>query len=427
MPEAVIHVEHLGKRYRIGTAAERHDTLRDAIVHVAKSPLRVARRVARTGRTDANNARDGADTVWALRDVSFDVHRGEVLGIIGRNGAGKSTVLKILSRITEPTTGRAVVHGQVGSLLEVGTGFHPELTGRENVFLNGAILGMGRSYIEQHFDEIVDFSGVETFIDTPVKRYSSGMKVRLAFAVAAHLQPEVLIIDEVLAVGDVGFQKKCLGKMQDVATSGRTVLFVSHNMAAVRSLCHRCLLMHGGSVHMNGAPDAVVERYLELHEDVDPRAERTTLAADRGGPGFVLHYTDTPASITADCGDPLAIAFEIETPAPLDEASVGLTFVNTVGDPVVSMSSKVQNVRSAQGTSRRWRVRCDLGRIPLNAGSYTAKVYLGDGMNDIARFTGAFALRVMEHDVFGWGKELPDVRNWGPVYWAPQWDIHPSA
>src|SRR5690348_1545292 len=317
MPDAVIRVEHLGKRYRIGTAAERHDTLRDAIVHVAKSPLRVARRVVRTGRTDANSARDGADTVWALRDVSFDVHRGEVLGIIGRNGAGKSTVLKILSRITEPTTGRAVVHGQVGSLLEVGTGFHPELTGRENVFLNGAILGMGRSYIERHFDEIVDFSGVEKFIDTPVKRYSSGMKVRLAFAVAAHLQPEVLIIDEVLAVGDVGFQKKCLGKMQDVATSGRTVLFVSHNMAAVRSLCHRCLLMHGGSVHMNGAPDAVVERYLELHEDVDPRAERTTLAADRGGSGFVLHYTDTPASITADCGDPLAIAFEIETPAPL--------------------------------------------------------------------------------------------------------------
>jgi len=424
--DAVIRVERLGKQYRIGTATVRHDTLRDALVHAAKTPVRLMQRVGR-GRGGARG--EGDDIVWALRDVSFEVARGEVLGIIGRNGAGKSTILKVLSRITEPTTGRAVVHGQVGSLLEVGTGFHPELTGRENVFLNGAILGMGRAYIERHFDEIVDFSGVEKFIDTPVKRYSSGMKVRLAFAVAAHVQPEILIIDEVLAVGDVGFQKKCLGKMHDLAGGGRTVLFVSHNMAAVRSLCHRCLLMHGGTVQMDGAPDPVVERYLALYEEPESWSERTVLRADPGfgGNDFALHYTETPASVAAPCGDLLSIEFDIESPKPMGEATVGLSFRNATGDPVVSMSSKVQNVRSARGPSRRWTVRCDLGRLPLNAGTYTVRVYIGDGLNDVARFDNAFALHVQPHDVFGWGNALPGVRAWGPVYWAPDWDIHPTT
>src|SRR5690242_7077513 len=210
MSNLAIRAEGLGKRYRIGTAAKRHDSLRDALTNMITAPVRNFRQL-RGGGVDG--VEDEAGVHWALRDVSFDLRDGEVLGVIGRNGAGKSTLLKVLSRITEPSTGRAVVRGRVGSLLEVGTGFHPDLTGRENVFLNGAILGMGRAYIERHFDEIVDFSGVEKFIDTPVKRYSSGMKVRLAFAVAAHVQPEILIIDEVLAVGDVGFQKKCLGKM----------------------------------------------------------------------------------------------------------------------------------------------------------------------------------------------------------------------
>jgi lipopolysaccharide transport system ATP-binding protein len=425
MQDAVIRVDSMGKRYRIGLAAQRHDTVREAIVHAASTPFRNLRRMRH--REQGSGVQD--DTVWALRSVSFEVQRGEVLGIIGRNGAGKSTVLKILSRITEPTTGRAVVRGQVGSLLEVGTGFHPELTGRENVFLNGAILGMPRSYIERHFDEIVDFSGVEKFIDTPVKRYSSGMKVRLAFAVAAHLQPEILIIDEVLAVGDVGFQKKCLGKMHSLAGGGRTILFVSHNMAAVRSLCSRCLLVADGVIDMDGTPDAVVERYLQLHEEVDTESERSSLAADRqfGGHDFVLHYTSTPPALALLCGDELTMEFDIEGPKPLAETTVGITFLTTAGEPVMGMSSKVQNVRSAAGSARRWTARCDLGRLPLNAGSYVARIHFGDGLNDIARFSSAFQLRVQEHDVFGWGNALPNLRSWGPVYWAPEWDIHPTT
>ncbi|HEX5436697.1 MAG TPA: polysaccharide ABC transporter ATP-binding protein [Gemmatimonadaceae bacterium] len=427
MHDSVIQVERLGKQYRIGTAAVRHDTLRDAIVHVAGAPARSLRRVRPAGRGLGNDA-ERADLVWALRDVSFDVRRGEVLGIVGRNGAGKSTVLKILSRVTEPTTGRAAVHGQVGSLLEVGTGFHPELTGRENVFLNGAILGMERSYIERHFDEIIDFSGVERFIDTPVKRYSSGMKVRLAFAVAAHLQPEILIIDEVLAVGDVGFQKKCLGKMQDIAGGGRTILFVSHNMAAVRSLCSRCLLMQHGEIYMEGSPDAVVDRYLELYEEVDSQTDRTSLRADRehGGNAYTLHYTRTAAATTIECGQPVTLAFEVEMPKASEQATVSLTFINSAGDLVVSMSNKVQNVPSSTGPSRRWAVVCDLGQLPLNAGSYGVRVHVGDGMRDVARFGNAFVLHVREHDVFGWGNALPGVRSWGPMYWTPAWDIHPA-
>jgi lipopolysaccharide transport system ATP-binding protein len=220
MSEIAIRVEKLSKRYQIGVAQQRHDTLRDALgANLAR--LRPTRRAPRAARH--------ADEFWALRDVSFEVKRGEVVGIIGRNGAGKSTLLKILSRITEPTSGQAQIHGRVGSLLEVGTGFHPELTGRENIYLNGAILGMRRFEIERKFDEIVAFAEIERFLDTPVKRYSSGMYVRLAFAVAAHLEPEILLVDEVLAVGDAAFQKKCLGKMGDVAKEGRTVLFVSHS------------------------------------------------------------------------------------------------------------------------------------------------------------------------------------------------------
>ncbi|HEX8394653.1 MAG TPA: ABC transporter ATP-binding protein [Longimicrobium sp.] len=250
MSNTAIRATGLGKSYRIGAAAERSGSLREALSGAGRRALRGLRSRPH-------------ETVWALRDVSFEVGHGEALGIIGRNGAGKSTLLKILSRITEPTTGRADVYGRVGSLLEVGTGFHPELTGRDNVFLNGSILGMDREYIARRFDEIVDFSGVERFIDTPVKRYSSGMYLRLAFAVAAHLEPEILIIDEVLAVGDASFQKKCLGKMEDVAHEGRTVLFVSHDMAAVSRLCGRTLLLDQGGVLAHGATSTVLQAYLQ--------------------------------------------------------------------------------------------------------------------------------------------------------------------
>jgi lipopolysaccharide transport system ATP-binding protein len=259
--DTVITVEGLGKQYRIGAVKDANPTLRDAIAGAAVAPLRRLRhRGASTGgRTEV---------MWALRDVSFDVQSGDRVGVIGRNGAGKSTLLKVLTRITQPTEGRVELTGSVGSLLEVGTGFHPELTGRENISLNGAIIGMRRAEVRAKFDDIVEFAEIGKYIDTPVKRYSSGMYVRLAFAVAAHLEPEILIVDEVLAVGDLEFQKKCLGRMGDVAREGRTVLFVSHNMGAISSLCSRALLLDGGRLVASGPTSDVVGEYITRGLDV---------------------------------------------------------------------------------------------------------------------------------------------------------------
>ncbi len=259
MGELAVRVEGLGKEYRLHGPREGYPTLRDRVNRVISAPF---------GARRGGKLPEQPSAFWALKDVSFDVRPGEVVGIIGRNGAGKSTLLKILSRITEPTEGEVDLNGRVGSLLEVGTGFHPELTGRENVYLNGAILGMKRSEIARKFDEIVAFAEVEKFIDTPVKHYSSGMYMRLAFAVAAHLEPEILIVDEVLAVGDAEFQKKCLGKMGDVAKGGRTVLFVSHNMNAVRSLCTRAIVLRAGQAAFDGATVDAVPVYLDQPEDL---------------------------------------------------------------------------------------------------------------------------------------------------------------
>jgi lipopolysaccharide transport system ATP-binding protein len=251
MSNIAIRVENLGKQYRIGRLQQRHDTLRDQLSAFLKSPH----------KGNGQNQKS-EESIWALKDVSFEINRGEVVGLIGRNGAGKTTLLKVLSRITEPTEGIADLHGRVGSLLEVGTGFHPELTGRENIFLSGAILGMHRAEIDRKFDEIVAFSEIEKFLDTPVKRYSSGMYVRLAFAVAAHLDPEILLVDEVLAVGDTAFQKKCLGKMGDATREGRTVVFVSHNMGAIEGLCSRVFWLDGGSIKSSGLASRIVSEYL---------------------------------------------------------------------------------------------------------------------------------------------------------------------
>ena len=260
MSDLAISVTDLGKRYRIGGRQQRHETFMAALSAALASPFRRLRNLGKPVPRD--------ELFWALRGVSFDLKSGEVLGIIGRNGAGKSTLLKLLSRITEPTEGRMEIHGRLGSLLEVGTGFHPELTGRENIYLNGTILGMKRREVSRKFDEIVEFSGIQRFLDTPVKRYSSGMYVRLAFAVAAHLEPEILVVDEVLAVGDVEFQKKCLGKMSEVASAGRTILFVSHNMAAIKTLCTRAMLVHEGRVAHDGDVDETVARYLDLNSPI---------------------------------------------------------------------------------------------------------------------------------------------------------------
>ncbi len=270
-----IKLENISKCYRIGLQEDTFDNLAETVSHFIKSPLNNFRKYRSLYKfEDLNPAQDNvpSDIIWALRDVSFEVEQGEIVGLIGLNGAGKSTLLKILSKITYPTSGRATIRGRISSLLEVGTGFHPELTGRENVYLNGTILGMRRKEIDKKFDEIVDFSAVEKFIDTPVKRYSSGMKVRLAFAVAAHLEPEILLIDEVLAVGDVRFQKKCLNKMQDVGQQGRTVLFVSHNMRTVTRLCPRTILLNGGRVQVDGPAHRVVSAYM--NSDNTKLAER---------------------------------------------------------------------------------------------------------------------------------------------------------
>ena len=270
MNDIAIQVDDLGKRYRIGTKEARQDTLGATLATLVRRPIQNLRNLRQLTRFDDEN-RD--DIVWALRNVSFEVKRGEVLGVIGHNGAGKSTLLKILSRITKPTSGRVRIAGQVSSLLEVGTGFHPELTGRENIYLNGTILGMRKAEIDKKFDEIVDFSGIERFIDTPVKRYSSGMQVRLAFSVAAHLEPEVLLIDEVLAVGDAAFQRKCLGKMENVARDGRTILFVSHNMGAISNMCHRSLLLNRGQIHKIGETQHVIDTYFrDIGENIQSGA-----------------------------------------------------------------------------------------------------------------------------------------------------------
>ena len=318
MSAPIITVENLSKCYRIQHQQERqrYVALRDVITSKVKGLF--------GSRQSAVGNQQSEEDFWALNDVSFEIKRGEAVGIIGRNGAGKSTLLKILSRITEPTTGRVRLRGKVASLLEVGTGFHPELTGRENIFLNGAILGMPQAEIRRKFDEIVAFAEVEKFLDTPVKRYSSGMYVRLAFAVAAHLEPEILIVDEVLAVGDFEFQKKCLGKMQDVSREeGRTVLFVSHNMGAVATLCRKGILLDHGGVACHSSIEQVVERYLAadpVEETADPAAFRhpgqgefaRMLDIRREGPAEGIAY-----------GDSLVFRFKLEGRANLDELSIG--------------------------------------------------------------------------------------------------------
>jgi lipopolysaccharide transport system ATP-binding protein len=289
MSDIAIKVENLSKSYLVGhndAQAERYTALRDVIARNGKNLARKTRDMLK-GKAIIQG--DEVEEFWALKDINFEIKQGDRVGIIGRNGAGKSTILKILSRITEPTTGRITINGRVASLLEVGTGFHPELTGRENIFLNGAILGMSRKEIQCKFDEIVDFAEVERFLDTPVKRYSSGMYVRLAFAVAAHLEPEILVVDEVLAVGDAQFQKKCLGKMEDVASKGRTVLFVSHNMGALLNLCNQAILLNQGKMISQGETDSIVKEYNALGKETEGEIMWSDRNAAPGNEKIRLH------------------------------------------------------------------------------------------------------------------------------------------
>jgi lipopolysaccharide transport system ATP-binding protein len=297
MSEMAIRVENLGKQYQIGHRQEAYGTLRDAIAAAALAPWRMMRQRGRTGK---------ASQIWALQEASFAVRQGEVLGIIGRNGAGKSTLLKILARVTHPTSGWAEVRGRTGSLLEVGTGFHPELTGRENIYLNGAVLGMKKTEIRRKFDEIVAFAEIEPFLDTPVKRYSSGMYMRLAFAVAAHLEPEILIVDEVLAVGDAAFQKKCLGKMKMVAREGRTVIFVSHNMAAIGTLCSSAIVLGRGKIIYSGTPNHCISFYGEQNS----QKQGATWTRSPGETPGSLTITQVSSLLTGEQPN-LALALEV--------------------------------------------------------------------------------------------------------------------
>jgi len=396
----IIKVEDLSKLYYLGGSGAAYSTLRETVMDLARRPLRYLRGNSNT------------QILWALKDVSFEVAPGDVIGIIGRNGAGKSTLLKVLSRIAEPTTGRVELYGRVASLLEVGTGFHPELSGRENIFLNGSILGMTRKEIETKFDEIVAFAEVEKFMDTPVKRYSSGMYVRLAFAVAAHLEPEILIVDEVLAVGDAAFQKKCLGRMRDVASTGRTVIFVSHNMAAVSSLCSKAMVLWEGKVEYPlGSVEGAIQQYLsQVHKITKTKlADRT----DRQGNGKVRIKDFVTCDKQGNELEYLATGQEVDfriyyssNEANLQNVSVAIGISsNSLG--FVSMLSNQVAGDTFESIARDGYFTCKIKKLPLAPGSYTANLTIRANDVILDWIQQAVTLVVEPGDFYGTGRMPP--------------------
>jgi lipopolysaccharide transport system ATP-binding protein len=411
---AALSINGLGKCYQIGLRPEKYLTFRDALVSMAKAPF--ARIAGLRGSGPAKGR------FWALRNVSFDVNAGEVIGIIGRNGAGKSTLLKVLSRIVEPTEGSARLRGRVASLLEVGTGFHLELTGRENIYLNGAILGMHKAEIDRKFDQIVDFAETEQFLDTPVKRYSSGMYVRLAFAVAAHLEPEILIVDEVLAVGDAQFQKKCLGRIQQVAQSdGRTVLFVSHNIGAVTHLCNRAVFLQSGELKKIGKTEEVVEYYMnsDLADSEKDLLRRVRLY------GFLpmlrsLDCRPDGAAPRAQCGGGVDFLIGLDVPHTLSSASLALVISSDQGYRVLGFNSRLElgPQRFAAGART---VRCRVDALPLAPGRYTIEVGVASGDKLVDYVEHAGILDVEYADFFGNGQML-NARE-GQILHRATWEL----
>jgi lipopolysaccharide transport system ATP-binding protein len=392
MSRIALRVVDLSKMYRIGALKQRHNTLRDEIAHGFRSLF------SRNGRPT-----ESRDTIWAIKDVSFEVKPGDVLGIIGRNGAGKSTLLKILSRITDPTAGRCEIYGHVGSLLEVGTGFHGELTGRENLYLNGAILGMKKAEIERKFDEIVAFAGVEQFIDTPVKRYSSGMHVRLGFAIAAHLEPEVLIVDEVLAVGDLSFQSRCIGKLGDVGRQGRTVLFVSHNMGAVTNLCTTGMWLDHGEVRMCGDVKSVVESYVKS----EPVGAQGRADARQGTPvgearvvGARLADSKGDDCATFLMGETITLEFDVEFYQAL--RNVGFTVkINRkdLGMDVLQLQSDDCGFAIQQVACGRRRFSVAIPNCMLYPSSYEVSVYIWNPGKIVEHVEGIVAFSMIQSAV----------------------------
>lgn len=418
MSDTVIQVENLGKKYIIGHQQEgnaSYTALRDVISDRAKS---LARRLRHPGKLRVN---PNQEEFWALKDVSFEVKRGEVVGIIGRNGAGKSTLLKILSRITEPTEGRVRLRGRVASLLEVGTGFHPELTGRENIFLNGAILGMSRVEIKRKFDEIVDFAEVERFLDTPVKRYSSGMYVRLAFAVAAHLEPEILVVDEVLAVGDSSFQKKCLGKMKEVGQGGRTVIFVSHNIAAIENLCSSGLMLSHGSLVSTGRIGDVISTYINIDNtnlESDKKTQRSGLASLET---HILGKDDTSPEFIKP-GEEIIFSINLSVDTPIKKAGFGLGITTLSGERIITFHTHYQinyelQIKEKANFTIEWK---DNFLCPNN---YLLVAALYSDGKLISSWENAGELSIISADYFGTGK-LPDSSHQGNVLANSTWKIN---
>jgi|APLak6261668527_1056067.scaffolds.fasta_scaffold00065_11 lipopolysaccharide transport system ATP-binding protein len=405
MPPPVISVEGLGKRYTL-SHQKRQDTLRDSLTQGVRALFAGIR----------GGARDDKEDFWALRDVSFEINQGDVVGIIGRNGAGKSTLLKILSRITEPTTGRAVIRGRVASLLEVGTGFHPELSGRENIFLNGAILGMSREEIARKFDEIVAFAEVERFLDTQVKHYSSGMYVRLAFAVAAHLEPEILIVDEVLAVGDAQFQKKCLGKMNDVArNSGRTVLFVSHNTAALQAICRRGLWLNNGHVMQSGNIGECLSGYLASGSEAS-----TYVATNPAKP----HITSVSLDRSALTQGRFRVSVGFKSPTSMGRPVVGVTIFSKLGQPLAGSNGRMLGEQWTPPELSQGVVTAEIDLLPLHSDTYRVSVYLGDATQDYDQKLDAVEFDYISPHFY---PQCPPLHIIGQVDLAWKWSIATSA
>ena len=404
--DIAVSVRGLAKSYSIAKNAEQHSTIGEAIMHKLRNPFQKIEK----------------DTFWALNDVNFDIQKGEVVGIIGRNGAGKSTLLKILSRITEPTRGKIDLYGRVGSLLEVGTGFHPELTGRENIFLNGAILGMQKSEITRQFDAIVDFSGTEQFLDTPVKRYSSGMYVRLAFAVAAHLNPEILIVDEVLAVGDAEFQKKCMGKMQDVADTGRTVLLVSHNMAAIHNLCEKCLYMRSGSVVCYTGTDEALELYASgsgnnIGGSIASRTDRNGTGEVRCLDLSLLNSARQPIE-SIQSGQKFYVEVTFESRVHASDLMMSVDIDTANGARVTTLYSGFHN-KTFEVEPGIGKALCFINGLYLRPDDYILNINLVGSHGHYDFMERAMSLSVAETDVFQSGR-TPE-RGHGPLLAQYEW------
>jgi len=412
VPRPIIEVENVSKRYRLGLFNAQ--TLRDEIEDLF-------RRMSTSRRASTNKSE-----FWALKNVSFTVQRGEVVGIIGRNGAGKSTLLKVLSRVTEPTSGMARIRGRVASLLEVGTGFHPELTGRENIYLNGAILGMTKQEIREKFNDIVAFSEIEKFLDTPVKRYSSGMYVRLAFAVAAHLDPEILIVDEVLSVGDTRFQQKCLGKLRDVSSSGRTVLFVSHNLAAVQALCDRTMLLDRGKLLSIGSPPAIIAEYhnLDLVSGENQAVGLAGIERPAGMQTVIVDAAINGSPIKGNCKvlpeSSLELVFHVSLATKMSDCTLGIHFETKFGVVVFSLNTRwaMKGIQLEQG---RYEITALLERLPLMIGVYDISIGFSSNKRQVDWLERIAELEVTEFDLFGTG-ELPWPGQ-GYVISRPIWNV----